>query len=188
MQFFRSGLLDPKRSGRILSRVWLESEGPWDERLEVYTPSEEAASDTTTEPDYDSDLLSVFRWRTIEEHTDEVMAELEVEIGGSRIRRSAAVAVRPVAVRWHDWGKAHGIFQDAIRDDADGDYKRPPNHAGRRDIAKAAPRGLLRATTPEAFSTRTCFGPGRADDAPQRSNACATGQVCRSYNKASRCT
>jgi CRISPR-associated endonuclease/helicase Cas3 len=45
-----------------------------------------------------------------------------------------------LAARWHDWGKAHAVFQDAIRDEVDGVRKRPPERAGKRDIAKAAPQ------------------------------------------------
>jgi CRISPR-associated endonuclease/helicase Cas3 len=113
----------------------------WDEQTELHTPREDEAPHTTTELDYDSDLLSVFRWRTIEEHTDDVISELEARLRDLRFQ-GLPLAVLRVAVRWHDWGKAHSTFQDTIRDDVEGDYKRPLERAGRRDIAKAAPQGF----------------------------------------------
>jgi CRISPR-associated endonuclease/helicase Cas3 len=45
-----------------------------------------------------------------------------------------------VAVQWHDWGKAHEVFQNRIKDDANDGFQRPSGFAGRRDIAKAEGR------------------------------------------------
>jgi CRISPR-associated endonuclease/helicase Cas3 len=47
-----------------------------------------------------------------------------------------------IAGRWHDWGKAHATFQNAIKEETENEGKRPTNRAGKRDIAKAAPRAF----------------------------------------------
>jgi CRISPR-associated endonuclease/helicase Cas3 len=95
----------------------------------------------TEEPEYDSDLLSLFGWQSIAEHTDDVAAQLA---GVERRVHLDAVPWRAlgVAVRWHDWGKAHFVFQGAIKETTESDGNRPPDRARKRDIAKAAPRGF----------------------------------------------
>jgi CRISPR-associated endonuclease/helicase Cas3 len=45
-----------------------------------------------------------------------------------------------IAARWHDWGKAHATFQNAIKEETEKDGTRPAERRGKRDIAKAAPR------------------------------------------------
>jgi CRISPR-associated endonuclease/helicase Cas3 len=111
---------DPK--ARLPAELWIR------------TPDDEPSG--SAEPEYDSDLSSRIAWRSIAEHTDEVIAELAaLEDAVPEARREALA----LAARWHDWGKAHTVFQDAIRDDAHGPGKRIAERAGRRDIAKAAP-------------------------------------------------
>jgi CRISPR-associated endonuclease/helicase Cas3 len=70
---------------------------------------------------YDSDEWSQADWKTIAEHTDDVVRELDtiletplrlqLEAGLQRILR--------VAGRWHDWGKAHPIFQSGVAEEID---------------------------------------------------------------------
>ncbi len=143
---------------------------PWDDLLELYSPQEEDAPRATMEPEYDSDLLSVFRWRTIEEHTNDVMTELDAQLRdlGFEVLPSAAVRV---GVRWHDWGKAHGIFQNAIRDDAEGDFKRPETRRAARHRQGRAAR-LLGRIRPETLPPRARLCDGCA-------YAVSTGQISR---------
>jgi CRISPR-associated endonuclease/helicase Cas3 len=110
----------------------------WSADLWLHDPVDELESQTTEEPGYDTDLLSVYGWRSIAEHTEDVVAEL-----GSILSEFAFQEfpreVLTLAARWHDWGKAHNTFQAAIRDEANGE-QRPPARIGKRDIAKAAPK------------------------------------------------
>lgn len=80
---------------------------------------------------YDSEPWSKFHWQTIAEHTDEVVAELEAILKGLGLDERLCADLR-LAARWHDRGKAHDVFQAAIKD-VEG---RPST----RDLAKA-PRG-----------------------------------------------
>jgi CRISPR-associated endonuclease/helicase Cas3 len=116
----------------------------WEEDLEVLTPSDDdQATSRASEPEYDSDLLSLFGWRSIAEHTDDVIGELE-QLARSIDLKGIPWAALGVALRWHDWGKAHRIFQSAIKDEPVGEFVRPGARAGQRDIAKATPAGFWR--------------------------------------------
>jgi len=77
--------------------------------------------------DSDNDSLSVSKWKTIACHAQEVADVVD------QIAKDVGLAAEPaklivLAARWHDVGKAHPVFQGAIR----GDH-RPLN----QDIAKA---------------------------------------------------
>jgi CRISPR-associated endonuclease/helicase Cas3 len=134
----------PQNQGGYSRELGWDPSAQWESALEVYDPPEDAdVGSLSSEPEYDSDLLSLFGWRSIAEHTDDVMTELEECIARLAFQHVRWGAVR-VAVRWHDWGKAHGVFQDAISDDPWGDHRRPRGRAGRRDIAKAAPKEFWR--------------------------------------------
>ena len=82
----------------------------------------------------DDDSLSITSaWKTIATHTHEAAA--------MAVRLAQALALPPelekalsLAARWHDVGKAHPIFQQAIRDEA---RNSGPALAQRRDLAKA---------------------------------------------------
>ncbi len=84
------------------------------------------------------------RWQTIAEHTDEVCRELERLLGV--VQASYGNALR-VAARWHDWGKAHHVFQQAIPDNpprpdevwakARGKWKRYSRRQFRHELASA---------------------------------------------------
>jgi CRISPR-associated endonuclease/helicase Cas3 len=110
----------------------------WPTGLWLNDPEAEPAPETTEEPGYDTDLLSIFGWRSIAEHTEDVIARLNLILADLGFEE-LPIAVLSLAARWHDWGKAHEVFQSGINDDPAGEFARPPGRAGKRDIAKAAP-------------------------------------------------
>lgn len=81
---------------------------------------------------YDHDLASVsLSWQTVAPHTDDVVRELEAILKEMPLEDSLTEALNDAA-RWHDFGKAHEIFQKAVRRD-----ERPAGFVDRVDIAKA---------------------------------------------------
>lgn len=70
-------------------------------------------------------------WQSIAEHTEDVRRELSTVLEQLPMDQKEADGLRNAA-RWHDWGKAHNIFQDAVRSD-----NRPDSRADSRLIAKA---------------------------------------------------
>jgi CRISPR-associated endonuclease/helicase Cas3 len=86
-------------------------------------------------------------WQTIETHTGDVCAELDGILGALFQTGDQAEAVRHAA-RWHDRGKAHPVFQNAIDDGQVVRRKnktvtrryRPPGWSGCRFVAKAPNR------------------------------------------------
>ncbi|MGH9629002.1 MAG: type I-G CRISPR-associated helicase/endonuclease Cas3g, partial [Bryobacteraceae bacterium] len=66
-----------------------------------------------SEHSYEGDPRSSGPWRTIADHTNNVCAELEVIISRLPLTDSQREALREAA-RWHDWGKAHHVFQQAL--------------------------------------------------------------------------
>ena len=89
--------------------------------------------DGATEEGNDDDPLSTMgSWQSIAGHTDDVYSELSSLI--EALAPVDANALR-VAARWHDWGKAHEIFQAAVRDACDG-QERPSLWRKRSDVAK----------------------------------------------------
>lgn len=73
---------------------------------------------TATDPDAADErdpLSQIAVWQTIAEHTDDVCEELETIL--SSVAVPAAGALR-AAARWHDWGKAHPVFQQALPEGA----------------------------------------------------------------------
>ncbi len=88
----------------------------------------------------DDDLASQSHaWQSIAEHTAEVakfLGDVLDALGFQELPRKAL----EVAARWHDWGKAHEVFQNRIKDDLGPGFQRPSGFAGRRDIAKAEGR------------------------------------------------
>ncbi len=110
----------------------------WPADLWAHDPDVEPEPTTTEEPGYDSDLLSVYGWQSIAEHTGDVIDKLEEILAGLQFEELPRELL-VLAARWHDWGKAHGTFQDAIREEAGG-AQRPVGRVGKRDIAKAVPK------------------------------------------------
>ncbi len=129
----------PKREGGYSPETGWDPAAEWPDDLDATPP--ERAQPKTEEAAYDSDILSVFRWRSIAEHTDEVFAELGALTKNIKLS-GIPWEVLSIAARWHDWGKAHDVFQDAIKSESEKDGKRPPERLGKRDIAKAAPEGF----------------------------------------------
>jgi CRISPR-associated endonuclease/helicase Cas3 len=67
---------------------------------------------------YDSDEWSQAQWKTIAEHTEDVVRKL-VAIMDSDPPLPIPEGLRrvlEVAARWHDWGKAHDVFQSGVAD------------------------------------------------------------------------
>ena len=86
-------------------------------------------------------------WLSIAEHTDDVVAELSEILADLPITEDARKTLEEAA-RWHDWGKAHEVFQIKIDDgqelarrveDSQVIFRRnrPDEWRDRRDIAKA---------------------------------------------------
>ncbi len=76
----------------------------------------------------DGDPYSTERkiWQTIAAHTNQVVEELEkilAELGASLTEKERAELRR--AARWHDWGKAYHVFQDALTAKARPDFALP---------------------------------------------------------------
>jgi CRISPR-associated endonuclease/helicase Cas3 len=126
------------QGGYSLETGW-DPRASWADDANLEPPARPEAK--TEEPEYGSDLLSVFAWRSIAEHTDDVVVELMALAEHNRLDGVPWDVLR-VAVRWHDWGKAHWVFQDAIKEQTEKYGGRPADRAGKRDIAKAAPRAF----------------------------------------------
>ncbi len=90
--------------------------------------------DPVSEPESnDDDRLSDGNWQSIAEHSDRVCQELEAILDKLSIREADQVKL---AARWHDWGKAHKVFQSRIKQQLDDGSPRPAEWAG-GSIAKA---------------------------------------------------
>jgi CRISPR-associated endonuclease/helicase Cas3 len=116
---------------------------PWGDDLWLRDPATEGQPKSTAEPGYDTELLSIYGWQSIADHTDDVCRALAAIVSDLDFGELPVDALS-LAARWHDWGKAHAVFQDAIRDESEGAGKRPQQHVRKRDIAKAAPQGAWR--------------------------------------------
>ena len=99
--------------------------------------TDQEAAGTLADDHMEGDGASVSEWKTIACHTDEVIEKVKAI--------AAAVALPPdlthiasLAGRWHDVGKAHPVFQGAIR--SAGVEPRPQ----RQDLAKAPNAAWLR--------------------------------------------
>lgn len=78
------------------------------------TPSEEGRG--VVQEAMDADPLScIKRWQTIAEHTEDLCREMDQILRVLSIDESDKQAVRSAA-RWHDRGKAHDIFREALPD------------------------------------------------------------------------
>ena len=115
----------------------------WPSGLWLRDPDADPEPAATNDQGYGTDLLSLYGWRSIAQHTNDVTEQLNVILDTVDIE-DAAKTVLMLAARWHDWGKSHQTFQAAIKDDEEGKGKRPIEWAGNRDIAKAAPKAFWR--------------------------------------------
>jgi CRISPR-associated endonuclease/helicase Cas3 len=109
-------------------------------RVEPVPPAE-AERDVPDATD-DERFSRIAVWQTITEHTDDVCAEIKSIL--DTLKCSEAAALREAA-RWHDWGKAHRVFQGVIDDGGTIDRRgkqirrreRPEKYRGCRVVAKA---------------------------------------------------
>jgi CRISPR-associated endonuclease/helicase Cas3 len=78
-------------------------------------PLPEPKSAPKPEAGYDDDDYSRYElgWQTVAEHTQEVFDAVADLVKALSLNDDARSALT-VATRWHDWGKAHEIFQAAI--------------------------------------------------------------------------
>lgn len=81
----------------------------------------------------DDDIPSQDLWQTIAGHAHDVVAETERVADALRLPDELRTAVL-LAARWHDRGKAHPVFQEAIHDS---EKARPEPWRGHRALAKA---------------------------------------------------
>lgn len=90
-------------------------------------------------------LSKIGVWQTIGEHTAEVYADLEAILSAMAMTEAGLAEALRHAARWHDRGKAHHVFQNAIDDGQDVERKgrmiqrrqRPEDWRGCRFVAKA---------------------------------------------------
>jgi CRISPR-associated endonuclease/helicase Cas3 len=115
----------------------------WNPKLE--TPVQVLPLRETKEPEAnDHDDLSQTSWQLISEHTDQVCSQLDSILSQLPLERRESNALR-IAGRWHDCGKAHQVFQNAIDDGQSVERKgkvtkrreRPAQWRGNRFVAKA---------------------------------------------------
>jgi CRISPR-associated endonuclease/helicase Cas3 len=118
------GPVDPPRDRH--ARLTTETEEEWEQyeqEIRRFVPDPD---------DYGDDGLSrTDRWQTIAEHTDLVCTKLDWIIDRLNIDAPLTACLQQAA-RWHDWGKAHDVFQGAVAEDG-----RPISWAGCRVVAKA---------------------------------------------------
>ena len=126
------------------------SERGWDpslkEAVQPIGPSQGTTLETTDATDADP-LSQMNRWQTIAEHTADLCRAVDGIAQGLELDGTETGALRHAA-RWHDRGKAHHVFQNAIDDgqtitrkgQAIGRRERPEQWRGCRFIAKAPDR------------------------------------------------
>ncbi len=79
----------------------------------------------------DRDLYSSERkiWQTIAGHTNQVVNQLDIIISHlGALLTDVEIADLRHAARWHDWGKAYYVFQNALTAKATPDFDCPPGH------------------------------------------------------------
>jgi CRISPR-associated endonuclease/helicase Cas3 len=89
---------------------------PSDTDFELPTPIEpdrEARQDGEEDAE---DLSQISKWLTVFEHTRDVCQKLDEILRASELPESDQKILR-LAARWHDRGKAHGVFQSKLKPD-----------------------------------------------------------------------
>jgi CRISPR-associated endonuclease/helicase Cas3 len=103
---------------------WSPTAGKLSEHLLVRLP-DPAPEQRGQRPEgfYDSDEWShvARKWKTIADHTDDVVRELDAILHPDHRLPVPAERrlVLQVAARWHDWGKAHPVFQSGVKEQID---------------------------------------------------------------------
>jgi len=117
----------------------------WDRRSDKFVKSPPASKNQEPPDGTDGDKTSRIQvWQTIAQHSDDVVAEVKRLVPALPLSKDEAEPILHAA-RWHDRGKAHQIFQNAIDDgqtlDRNGEtitrLKRPPQWTNCRFVAKA---------------------------------------------------
>lgn len=134
----------PTAEGGYDAQIGWSPSAKWSADLWFRDAERDPDGEATGEPAYSTDLLSQYGWRSIAEHTDDVVGELKPMLDKLAVGDAESTALL-LAAFWHDWGKAHEVFQAAIRDDDDGEHKRPGQWPGQRNVAKAAPKKFWRS-------------------------------------------
>ncbi|CAN5772076.1 hypothetical protein BH09MYX1_BH09MYX1_36700 [soil metagenome] len=133
-------LLDAARGGYDIRRGW-------DPKSQVAVGSVEADGERDvaeeTSASADDDGLSQYPWKTIATHGRETGQEAQ-QIARSLALGPSTTDVLELAGRWHDSGKAHRVFQDAIKIAV-----REESSRFERDLAKAPESAWRRPPYPE---------------------------------------
>lgn len=153
---------------------WSPSAGRLPSSLLVPLPAEAPKRRGEREENaYDSDDWAQAGWRTLADHTDDVVRELTAitdKKHGLPIDDELR-AVFTVAARWHDWGKAHPIFQSGIAPEIDDPKERreKPNLPTEKRTKQSRPEKWkdvpFLAKAPDEFwrkYTRTLSEPARS--------------------------
>jgi len=133
-------LIHADAGGYLAERGW---ESNSKKRVEPIVPSE-GTKGNAPDATEDDRLSYSDNWQTIAEHTDKVCNELNTLLDALPCGDGEAIALRSAA-RWHDRGKAHAVFQNAIDDGQVIERysqeirrrERPIGWRGQRFIAKA---------------------------------------------------
>ncbi len=122
---------------------------------------------------YGSDRLSKGNWLTISEHTDHVVAQLADLIAALRVDKDTSALLLESA-RWHDRGKGHAIFQNAVPCDdahkpgvwakAPTDFARYQRPCFRHELASALAALKAGAWRPAAIPDRSAPRAGTTVD------------------------
>lgn len=77
-------------------------------------------------------------WQTIAGHTDQVVEQMEALLDqlGKLLTQKEMADLREAA-RWHDWGKAYAVFQEALTAGAVPDFPLPPGHLWGKSSGKS---------------------------------------------------
>jgi CRISPR-associated endonuclease/helicase Cas3 len=136
-------LVHPDAGGYSALRGWDHANH---DRVEPIHLREDAKGET---PDATEDerLSCIGVWQTIAEHTEEVCRKTDSILAALAVSDAETAALR-AAARWHDWGKAHHVFQNAVDDGQivarNGKRisrrERPQEYRGCRVVAKAPGR------------------------------------------------
>lgn len=125
------------------------SERGWDPKEPTPVQSILSASDAPKLPPDSNDRDRLSRssvWQTIAEHTDAVCLELKLILTSLPLAKCECDVLQ-VAARWHDFGKAHNVFQQKLPDGAptaerlwakaSGSWKRSGRKHFRHELASA---------------------------------------------------
>ncbi len=109
------------------------TEEGWSTAVKEPVPTISPEDSVPGEESNDDDRLSKGNWQSIAQHTNRVCQELEAILADLSIGEARQLKL---AARWHDWGKAHEVFQSAIKQRL-GDGRERPEDWTDGKIAKA---------------------------------------------------